>query len=123
MDWDDRKQDVVRSLKVRAGRRRTYFIDIRRTRRDDFYISMTESTRRFDGDGFERHTIYVYKEDFNRVLDGLADMIDYVKTELMPDFDFDEFDRRQEEWEARRAEEREAEDKARDNGLPDNEDY
>ena len=106
MDHDDRRQDLVRSLKIRAGRRRTYFLDIRRTRGDDFFITMTESTRRFDGDGFERHKIYLYKEDFNRFLEGLEEAVEFIKTELMPDYDFEEFDRRQREYEARLMEER-----------------
>jgi hypothetical protein len=106
VDHDDRRQDLVRSLKIRAGRRRTYFLDIRRTRGDDFFITMTESTRRFDGDGFERHKIYLYKEDFNRFLEGLEEAVDIIKKELMPDYDFEEFDRRQLEYEARMLEER-----------------
>lgn len=108
MDRDDRKQDLVRSIKIRAGRRRTYFLDIRKTRGEDFYITLTESTRRFDGDGYERHKIYLYKEDFNRFLEGLGEAVQYVKTDLMPDYDFDEFDRRQQEYEARMREERES---------------
>jgi hypothetical protein len=67
---------------------------------------MTESTRRFDGDGFERHKIYLYKEDFNRFLEGLEEAVDIIKKELMPDYDFEEFDRRQLEYEARMLEER-----------------
>jgi len=107
VDRDDRKQDLVRSIKIRAGRRRTYFLDIRKTRGEDFYITLTESTRRFDGEGYERHKIYLYKEDFNRFLDGLGEAIHFVKSDLMPDYEFDEFDRRQQEYEARMREERE----------------
>lgn len=51
--------------------------------------------------GYERHKIFLYKEDFNRFIAGLEEAINYVKTELMPDYDYDEFDRRQEEYEAR----------------------
>jgi len=105
VDYDPKRQDLVKSLKVRAGKRRTYFLDIRRTKGDDFYITMTESTKRFHGDGYERHKIFLYKEDFNRFLGGLEEIINFVKTELMPDYDFDEFDRRQAEYEARKAEE------------------
>ncbi|HHJ49826.1 MAG TPA: DUF3276 family protein [Phaeodactylibacter sp.] len=94
---------MVYSQRLRAGRRRTYFFDVRKTKGNDYYITLTESTRRFDGDGFERHKIFLYKEDFNRFLKGLEDAINHVKTELMPDYDYDEFTRRQEEWEAQRA--------------------
>ena len=102
---NSRKPDSVYSKKVRAGRRRTYFFDVRQTKGDDFYLTLTESTKRFNGDGYERHKIFLYKEDFNRFIANLEDVINYVKTELMPHYDYDEFSRRQEEWEARRAEE------------------
>lgn len=102
---DDRRFESVFSQKVRAGKRRTYFFDVRRTKGDDFYLTLTESTKKFNGHGYERHKIFLYKEDFNRFLQGLQDAINHVKTELMPDYDYEEFDRRQEEWEARKAEE------------------
>lgn len=111
---DDREPEVVRSHTVRAGRRKTYFIDILRTRGNDYYISLTESQRRSRGEGFDRHTILLYKEDFNRFLSGLEEMIQVVKTDLMPDYDYNEFDRRHEEREARIAEDRERERQ----GLP-----
>ncbi len=91
------------SKKVRAGKRRTYFFDVRRTKGDDFYITLTESTKRLNGHGYERHKIFLYKEDFNRFVDGLQEVVDHVKKELMPDYDYDEFTRRHEEWEARQA--------------------
>ena len=59
----DRQQDIVYSNKMRAGKRRTYFFDIRKTKGEDFYVSITESTKKFNGDGFERHKIFIYKED------------------------------------------------------------
>jgi len=95
----------VYSNKVRAGKRRTYFFDVRQTKGEDYYITLTESTRRFNDDGFERHKIFVYKEDFNRFLEGLTDAMNKVKTDLMPDYDYDEFTRRHQEYEARRLEE------------------
>jgi len=107
---DQRRFDSVYSKRVRAGKRRTYFFDVRQTKGDDFYLTLTESTRRFHGNGYERHKIFLYKEDFNRFLSGLEDAITYVKTELMPDYDYDEFTRRHEEWEAQRAAELEAEE-------------
>lgn len=94
---------------MRAGKRRTYFFDVRRTKGDDFYITLTESTKKFNGDGYERHKIFLYKEDFNRFIDNLEDTINYVKEELMPDYDYDEFTRRHEEYEARK--------KAEENGM------
>lgn len=97
----DRRFESVFSKKVNAGKRRTYFFDVRQTKGDDFYLTLTESTKRFNGEGYERHKIFLYKEDFNRFLTNLEEVITYVKTELMPNYDYEEFDRLHEEWEAR----------------------
>jgi len=99
-----RRFESVFSKKVRAGKRRTYFFDVRQTKGEDYYLTLTESTRKFNSDGYERHKIFLYKEDFNRFLDGLTEAVDYVKTELMPDYDYDEYTRKHEEWEASQAE-------------------
>lgn len=98
-DQFQRKQDSVYSVKVKAGKRRTYFFDVRKTKGEDFYLTLTESTRRFNDDGYERHKIFLYKEDFNRFLGNLEEVISYIKTELMPHYDYDEFSRRHEEFE------------------------
>ena len=105
MDNERNRFESVYSKKVRAGKRRTYFFDVRRTKGEDFYLTLTESTKRFNGDGYERHKIFLYKEDFNRFIEALEDSIDHIKKELMPDYDYDEFTRRHEEYEARRLEE------------------
>ncbi len=97
-----RRFESVYSNKVRAGKRRTYFFDVRKTKGDDYYLTLTESTKKFDSDGYERHKIFLYKEDFNRFLTGLNDAVNHIKTELMPDYDYDEYTRRHEEWEAQR---------------------
>ena len=83
--------ESVYSKRIRAGKRRTYFFDVRATRGNDYYITITESRKKFDGNGYDRHKIFLYKEDFNKFIKGLGEAIDYVKTELMPDFDFDAF--------------------------------
>ena len=106
---NQRRFESVFSKKVRAGKRRTYFFDVRRTKGDDYYLTLTESTRKFNGDGYERHKIFLYKEDFNRFLTTLTEVIDHVKEELMPDYDYDEYTRRHEEYEAKRAAEAAAE--------------
>lgn len=82
----------VYSIRVRAGKRRTYFFDVRTTRANDYFLTITESKRRFDEDGYERHKIFLYKEDFNKFKDALDEATNYVKTELLPDYDFDQFD-------------------------------
>lgn len=106
---NQRRFESVFSKKVRAGKRRTYFFDIRRTKGDDYYLTITESTKRFNQDGYERHKIFLYKEDFNRFTSGMEEAINHVKTVLMPDYDYDEFTRRHEEWEAKKAAEAAAE--------------
>lgn len=103
MDYENssyKRFESVYSNKIKAGKRRTYFFDVRKTKGDDYYITLTESTKKFNGDGYERHKIFLYKEDFNRFMEGLQDAVDHVKTELMPDYDYDEFTRRHEEYEA-----------------------
>ena len=107
--------ESVYSNKVRAGKRRTYFFDVRKTKGEDFYLTLTESTKKFNGDGYERHKIFLFKEDFNRFLDSLADAINHVKENLMPEYDYDEYTRRHEEFEARRLEEDEANNEVGDN--------
>ena len=96
------EQEEIFSQVLRAGRR-TYFFDVRKTKGNDYYLTITESKKRFDGDGYERHKIFLYKEDFNRFLEGLNDTVEYVKKDLMPDYDYDEYTRRHEEYEAWRA--------------------
>ncbi len=88
---NDKKMESVYSKRIRAGKRRTYFFDVRETRGSDYYLTITESRKRFDSEGYDRHKIFLYKEDFNKFIKGLAEAIDYVKTDLMPDFDFDAF--------------------------------
>ena len=88
---NDKKMESVYSKRIRAGKRRTYFFDVRETRGNDYYLTITESRKRFDSDGYDRHKIFLYKEDFNKFIKGLGEAVDYVKTDLMPDFDFDAF--------------------------------
>lgn len=94
------EEESVFSKRVRAGKRRTYFFDVKKTRGEDYFITITESTRREDGFGYKRHKLFLYKEDFNRFVASLNEVVNHVKTELMPEFDYEEFDRRQAEWEA-----------------------
>ncbi len=83
--------ESVYSKRIRAGKRRTYFFDVRATRGNDYYLTITESRKRFDDNGYDRHKIFLYKEDFNKFIKALSEAVDYVKTDLMPDFDFDAF--------------------------------
>jgi len=77
------------SKKLRAGKRRTYFFDVRSTKQGDFFITITESKKKFDSDGYESHKIFLYKEDFKKFVEALNETLDHVKTELMPDYDYE----------------------------------
>jgi hypothetical protein len=88
----------IYSKRVRAGKR-TYFFDVKSTKSNDYYLTITESKRRYKEDGFfyEKHKIFLYKEDFEKFISALKETVDHVKDELMPDFDFSQFDRVNEE--------------------------
>lgn len=88
----------IYSQRVRAGKR-TYFFDVKSTRSNDYYLTITESKRRFKDDGYvyEKHKIFLYKEDFEKFLEALKDSVDHVKTELMPEYDFSQFNVKSEE--------------------------
>jgi Protein of unknown function (DUF3276) len=96
---DIQREDIF-SEKVKAGKR-TYFFDVKATRSNDFYITITESKKRFNKDNegftFEKHKIFLYKEDFNKFLEALNNTISHVKNELMPGVDFAQFDRPRED--------------------------
>ena len=108
-------RNEVYSKSVRAGKRRTYFFDVRSTRSNDYYLTITESKKRFtegsDRPFFEKHKIFLYKEDFNKFLEALSSTVNHVKTELMPGVDFTQFDH------AHEREETTAEATSQKNGL------
>lgn len=89
----ENSRDEIYSAKVKAGKR-TYFFDVKSTRSNDYYLTITESKKRFKEDGFtyEKHKIFLYKEDFNKFLTALNNSVSHIK-ELMPGVDFDQFDR------------------------------
>lgn len=103
-EYNSKKMESVFSKKIRAGKRRTYFFDVRQTKGEEYYLTLTESTKKFDRDGYERHKIFLYKEDFNRFVSGLTEALDKIKNELMPDYDYEEFTRKHEQWDKERAE-------------------
>ena len=76
-------RDEIYSKSLRAGRR-TYFFDVRSTRADDYYLTITESKRDFNEDGtpfYKKHKIFLYKEDFQNFKDHLNEMVDYIINE------------------------------------------
>jgi hypothetical protein len=75
-------RDEIFSKAVRAGKR-TYFFDVKATRRNDYYLTITESKKRFNRDGrffYEKHKIFLYKEDFDKFIEGLSSSVDFIKT-------------------------------------------
>ena len=81
----ERSGDDVYSKRVPAGKR-TYFFDVKATRgNNDYYLTITESKRRQDRDGnfiYDKHKIFLYKEDFEKFADGLNEAVAYIKKQL-----------------------------------------
>jgi len=89
MENDSKFREEIYSKAVRAGKR-TYFFDVKSTRRDEFYLTITESKKRFEQDGsfhFEKHKIFLYKEDFEKFIDGLQEVISYIDQNQLEDYD------------------------------------
>jgi len=82
---EKREQEIVYSRSVKAGKR-IYYLDVRKARNNDLYLSITESKRRQNEEGeapsFEKHKLFLYKEDFAHFVEGLQDVIAYVQAEL-----------------------------------------
>jgi len=77
-------RDEIFSKAVRAGKR-TYFFDVKATRNNDYYLTITESKKRFDKEGnyhYEKHKIFLYKEDFEKFSDGLTETVGKIQTLL-----------------------------------------
>ena len=78
---DGNNQDDIFSKAVRAGKR-TYFFDVKTTRGNDLYLTITESKRKYNDDGnfsYEKHKLFLYKEDFDKFSDGLVETVDKIK--------------------------------------------
>lgn len=107
MEENERKEDMeerdkIYTKTVRAGKR-TYFFDMKKTRNEDYYLTITESKRKVDVEGsqnFEKHKVFLYKEDFEKFSEGLNEVINYIKVALSDkntisqksDFDSVDFD-------------------------------
>lgn len=82
---DGKFRQEIYSKAVRAGKR-TYFFDVKSTRNDEYYLTITESKKRYDQDGkfhFEKHKIFLYKEDFEKFAEGLSEVVEFI-TEKQP---------------------------------------
>lgn len=89
MDNDSKFREEIYSKAVRAGKR-TYFFDVKSTRRDEYYLTITESKKRFEQDGnfhFEKHKIFLYREDFEKFVDGLQEVISYIDQNQGEDYE------------------------------------
>lgn len=89
-------KEEVFSKRVRAGKR-TYFFDVKTTKGNDYYITITESKKRFEDGNYVKHKIFLYKEDFNKFMEAFTETVNYVKSDLMPEYDFDEYSRSKDE--------------------------
>ena len=75
------EREEIHSKAVRAGKR-TYFFDVKATRRNDYYLTITESKKRMNRDGkffYEKHKLFLYKEDFDKFADNLNEIIQYIR--------------------------------------------
>lgn len=81
---ETKRKEEIFSNAVRAGRR-TYFFDVKQTRKGDLYLTMTESKKVFDKEGtfhFEKHKLFLYKEDFEKFAEALTESVDYVRNNV-----------------------------------------
>ena len=91
---EHRDNSEVYSQRIKAGKR-TYFFDVKTTRANDYYLTITESRKRFRDNGefsYEKHKVFLYKEDLNKFSKALAETITHMKEKLMPEYDFSQFD-------------------------------
>ncbi len=81
---DMEERDKIYTKAVKAGKR-TYFFDMKKTRNEDYYLTITESKRKVDVEGvqnFEKHKVFLYKEDFEKFTEGLTEVINYIKVSI-----------------------------------------
>ena len=108
-----REQEIVYSRSVKAGKR-IYYLDVRKARNEDLYLCITESKRRQaegeEAPSFEKHKVFLYKEDFAHFTEGLQDVIAYVQSQL------GEIEQRQ-EWKPEEAEQPQDEEEPKKKGL------
>jgi hypothetical protein len=91
---DGAGREEIHSKAVRAGKR-TYFFDVKATRRNDYYLTITESKKRFNRDGkffYEKHKLFLYKEDFDKFADSLTEIIEYIRMANPQPIEIDEGD-------------------------------
>jgi len=84
---NERREEIF-SRAIRAGKR-TYFFDVKATRSDEYYLTITESKRRFSNEQgkffYEKHKLFLYKEDFEKFMKGLNDVMSFVEHGTIPE--------------------------------------
>lgn len=81
---EKKENDIIYSKAIKAGKR-IYYLDVKKSRNDDLFVAITESKKRVTGFDenvqvtYEKHKIFLYKEDFNKFLEGMEDVINFVK--------------------------------------------
>lgn len=115
-----REPEIVYSRSVKAGKR-IYYLDVRKARNEDLYLCITESKRRQAGEeeqpSFEKHKLFLYKEDFARFSEGLNDVINFVKDQLGEIEERQEWKREEEPQNDAEAKENSAEDEPKKKGI------
>ncbi len=94
-DIERTEREDLFSKAVKAGKR-TYFFDVKSTRGNDYYLTITESKKRFGTDGkftYEKHKIFLYKEDFEKFMEGLNESIEVIKENAPPIVEREVYDR------------------------------
>jgi hypothetical protein len=79
---NERRNDIFSKV-VKAGKR-TYFFDVKETKRGDYYLTLTESKRRFTDEGerhFEKHKVFLYREDFQKFESALTESLEFIRAE------------------------------------------
>lgn len=92
MDNKERREEIF-SKAIRAGKR-TYFFDVKATRQNEYYLTITESKRRFNNEQgkffYEKHKLFLYKEDFDKFFDGLNQVVEFIRTGQAPEVSYDD---------------------------------
>jgi len=91
---DSSKREDVFSKSVRAGKR-TYFFDVKSTRGEDYFLTITESKRRMENNGkfsYTKYKLFLYKEDFDKFAEGLAEIISFIRNEKGEEYGREKYD-------------------------------
>jgi hypothetical protein len=86
VDFEKKDNEIIYSKAIKAGKR-IYYLDVKKSRNEDLFLAITESKKKVNGIDqdaqvtYEKHKIFLYKEDFNKFLEGLQDVIGFIKNE------------------------------------------